>query len=384
MHPRYPAPIASDLWSPQSRANRMRDISDRYAIDAIEQGLLGGHELSDCDRWKKEILEAPLVSVDMWRDFEKGHGHEIVGFLAAYLDRLPDETHKFVHYGLTSSDLVEFDLHLAIADHANALVYIHLERIKDTLADRAMAYTSFSRAGRTHGQTAEMTDLGHQFKVFRTTLQRLIYDLRRWTDSTLIKSPGPTGNSHLRRSQGLGGTTTRESTQILPRDILSGWAADYTRVAAFLESLAMFIRLGARSEIGEFQEGAAAGRQGSSAMPGKHNPIDCEKVCGLARLARGYNLAISEVQGALWEDRDLSNSSTERVAVPDLAATVEHMAMTMVVVLRDLVINEKRITANASVWATRANHRQNEIQRTLGVGPIEASKLASEQENDHK
>lgn len=372
MHPRYSSPIAERLWSPDARAARMREISDRYAMDAINRGLLTD-PLPDSDQLalRNCFLSAPAVDVSLWEVAEKTHGHDIVGFLDAYLDRLPPEVHAYVHYGLTSSDLVEYDLHEAIREH-NSELYSALDVMWSELSAYAETYAGTLRAGRTHGQTAEITTLGHQFQVFTETLARLMEGFR-W--NLPIKSPGPVGHSALREPL----APSVRSTQIIPRDILLGWANDYLRLSNFLESLAMFIRLGSRTEIGEFHEGRAAQRQGSSAMPGKRNPIDCEKVCGLARIVRGYHLAISEVQGSLWEDRDLSNSSTERIAIPGLAATVEHMADTMLQVILELQIEETRIGQNAQHPATRANARQSAIQKQYGVGPIRASEIVREE-----
>lgn len=374
MHPRYPAPIAEQIWSPEARAARMREISDRYAIDAINKGLLNGPLPGAAQKVLRDhFTDAGPVSLSWWKTSEEKYGHEIVGFLSAYLDRLPDEVHPWVHLGLTSSDLVEYDLHEAIQEHRSRLNDETVEALEAELSSYAGVYFETLRAGRTHGQTAEVTTLGHQFRVFGGSLARLRQSGSG--DWHTTKSPGPVGNSSLRDRP----TRSITSTQIIPRDILLGWANDYLRLSNFLESLAMFIRLGSRSEIGEFREGRANQRQGSSAMPGKRNPIDCEKVCGLARIARGYHLALSEIQGSLWEDRDLSNSSTERIAVPGLAATVEHMADTMLQVILDLEIDTTQIGKNAQHPATRANARQNEIQKQYGVGPIRASEIAREE-----
>lgn len=377
MHPRYPAPIADALWSSQARAERLRFISDQYTMDAIERRLMGSISSEDVVSMCETVRGAGPVSVRCWKDAEQRHGHEIVGFLDAYLDRLPPGLHRYVHYGLTSSDLVEYDLHRAISHHAERLL-VELGLFVFQINRKKFKYEHLNRAGRTHGQTAEVTTLGHQWGVFADTLHRLRNRINIYQLNSFTKTPGPVGNSPIRFPL----LQMVNSTQIIPRDLLMEWANDYLRLALTLESIAMFIRLGARSEIGEFQEGAAANRQGSSAMPGKRNPIDSEKVCGLARIARGYHLALSEVQGSMWEERDLSNSSTERIAVPGLAATVEHMLATMLQVVQNLRVDTERIRANANDPATRANYRQNELQRINGIGPIEASRLATEMEQN--
>lgn len=380
MHPRYPAPAAERIWSTSERANRMRRISDWYALDALHKELIPLQGISIA-RAQEAILTNDPVSLRKWEAGEGQSGHEIVGFLQAYLDRLPPEVHPLIHYGLTSSDLVEFDLHVAIAEHVGAILD-RLQSLVSSLSIWESTSQDVKRAGRTHGQTAELTTLGHQFLVYEETALRLRTDLDQlFPNVSYLKTPGPVGKSPIRELP-ISGIGKIESFQIIPRDILMRWASVYLNLSQFLESLAMFIRLGARSEIGEFQEGSAKDRQGSSAMPGKRNPIDSEKVTGLARIVRGYHLALSEVGGSLWEERDLSNSSTERIAVPGLAATVEHMLTTMIDVIDNLVVNETRVLENTYSPATSANHRQNVNQRTLYVGPIEASKITKE-EDEH-
>jgi adenylosuccinate lyase len=370
MDDRYPAPLARRIWSDSARGHRMRLVADAYATEAVR----GDPDLRDPGDAILQIRRAADPSVFDWRHAELEHGHEVVGFLDAYLARLPVELHPYVHFGLTSSDLTEYDLHQAISEHAAELSK-SLFALVETLAVGASKYRELPRAGRTHGQTAEVTTLGHQYQVFYHTLRRINSDLDRVAWEAPIKSPGPTGVG-----EGvLCPWPTVPSTQILPRDFLLRWAGAYLNLSNTLETMAMFVRTGSRSEIGELREGASAQRQGSSAMPGKRNPIQSEKVCGLARIARGQFLSLAEVS-ALWEDRDLSNSSTERIAVPGLAATVEHMLATVSVVFSELVVDTDRIRANSTDQRCTMNRLQREIQLTDRVGPIQASRLATERE----
>lgn len=370
MDNRYPAPLVERLWSDTSRAHRLREVSDAYTVEALRRGLLGLRDPGWAESATATVRAAPEPSIIAWRHAEAEYGHEIVGFLDTYLARLPQELHPYVHYGLTSSDLTEYDLHSAIAAHALGLMDGLID-LMSGLAAKIGLYQALSRAGRTHGQTAEVTTLGHQLLVFYRTLERIRDDLDGVT-WVAIKSPGPTGHADI-----LCPWDTVPSTQILPRDFLLRWASTYLNLSNTLETMAMFVRLGSRSEIAEFTEGAAFKRQGSSAMPGKRNPIQSERVCGLARVARGQFLSLAEVS-ALWEDRDLSNSSTERLMVPGLASTVEHMLATVTQVFCELVIDTDRIRANSQDPCCRTNETQRKIQLQNQVGPIEASRLATE------
>lgn len=368
---RYPAPHAEKIWSDEGRISRLRHVSDEYAIRAIEKGLLGPEDWQWTQGAIQAVRGAPDPLPDAWRRREDMFGHEIVGFLGAYLDRLPADVHPYVHYGLTSSDLVEHDLHCAIAEHAREMEGLVVD-LRNLVHKMSRRYANLDRAGRTHGQLAEATTLGHQLSVFRSTLARLGSDMTN-VEQIPHKSPGPTGVSPVVTSP----WQRVPSTQIIPRDFLLRWASAYLNLSNTLETMAMFVRLGSRSEVGEFREGRAKDRQGSSAMPGKSNPIQSERVCGLARVVRGHFLSLAEVS-ALWEDRDLSNSSTERIAVPGLASTVEYMLDQVYDIFSNLEVDEVWIRENATDPRCRANERQRVIQKTQRVGPIEASRLATE------
>lgn len=371
MNNRYPAPHADRMWSPEAKIDRWKQITDDYIEDAIEQDLLGYVPSFNGNSFREVRGLVPAPEPEFVQQAEREHGHEIVGFLDAYSVVLPFEFHPFMHYGLTSSDLTEYDLHRAASEHAGALQALVIQ-LRKAIEHRIIRHINVPRAGRTHGQTAETTNLGHQFGVFHDAINNLDADLAIWAVQYPVKSPGPTGVSAVGRER----NRATPSTQVIHRDYLLSWACLYLRLGNILDSIATFVRLGARSEIGELSEGAAKARVGSSAMPGKRNPIDSERVSGLARVVRGSFLALSEVSN-LWEDRDLSNSSTERIEVPQLAATVEYMTRTMTEVLRNLQVDTDRIAQNLTDPRTRANLLQCEIQKTQRVGPLEASRIAA-------
>lgn len=370
---RYRAPAAADIWDEQSRLARLSRITATYAVLAAKSGVFWPRDSDDAEDAVAFFTSLPSPTVDRVAAAEQRHGHEIVGFLDAYLELVPSAYRPLVHYGLTSSDLTEYDLFHAIRDHARGLAAL-VHALVVVLGDRATEHDGLARAGRTHGQTAERTSLSHQLRVFRDEFAYLRDQIEEYTDSTPFKTPGPVGYSPIRQPPP--DLRVIRSTQVIPRTHLIEWAALYLRLSNALETLATFIRLGARSEIGEFAEGAADARQGSSAMPGKRNPIESERVCGLARIARGYFSALAEVSG-LWEDRDLSNSSTERIAVRSLAETAEFMLGTMTRVVTDLQVDRVRMLENAADPATRANTNQNEYQLLHRVGPIEASRAVA-------
>lgn len=370
MYERYPAPAADEVWSQESRIERLRTITDAFALARADKDGRSGALAA-------ALALTPSPKPSEWAEKEREHGHEIVGFLDAYLAYVPRPLHHYFHFGLTSSDLTEYDLHRAVQRHTMSLRLrvSNLIRVMEELQSR---YRDTPRAGRTHGQTAELTFFGHQIEVYSHPLDRINEAMYSILGKTLpAKSPGPTGWSSYWNENEPAGRESVPSTQIIPRDHLIEWMMLYQRLALALENLALFVRCGARSEIGELYEGAE--RKGSSAMPGKRNPIDSEKVCGLARVARGYFLAIMESY-SLWEDRDLSNSSAERISVRGLASVVEHMTDTMIKVMSNLGVDVSRMYRNQKDPATRANQRQTDMQEKECVGPIVASRMVEEEQ----
>jgi adenylosuccinate lyase len=370
MHPRYPAPLAEDIFSDEQKVEAWRRITDAYAVSSIKE--LERNNSATQEDLIRRLYDRHTPTAEAVRTREAAMGHDVVAFISLYTEDMSGDLKRHIHRGLTSSDLVELSHHTAMFKHASMLA-LRVEKLIATLGRWEMQGTA--RIGRTHGQIASVTTLGHQMRVHQDVLHRLVWELRQ--HETLIKTPGPTGFSPWvmgrgrRVTQALKGRLV-PSTQVIPRDYQIEWAAIYLRLAVVLENLALQVRLGSRSDVGDLREGATANRVGSSAMPHKKNPIDSEKVCGLARVARGYFMTIAE-GGALWEERDLTNSSMERIAVPDLAAVVEHMLDTMTLVMSNLEFRpDRNDLTRAAVWS---NLMQTYLQEVCSIGSIEASQV---------
>lgn len=337
----------------------------------------------NADVYKDAIDLLGLPTLHQITEREKITGHDVVAFISLIEDQCSELIRPLLHYGLTSSDLVDNGHFMALAEHARWM----LPRIA-VLTHRMHKFAGAStlRAGRTHGQLADPTSWAWQMKVQSQVFDEIYGDLMTLANDVPWKSAGPTG--HGRFNRGADSMVVSRlnfelsvsfrlvpSTQVIPRDYQLRWAAVYLRLSCALENLALQVRLGSRSDVAEVREGGAEERVGSSAMPHKKNPIDSEKVCGLARVARGYFSAIAETV-ALWEDRDLTNSSLERVAIPDLAGTVEYMLGTMNTVMEHLVFDHARalqnMEANPVVWSAVM---QTLAQKHFGMGPIAAGRF---------
>lgn len=304
--------------------------------------------------------------------------HDVVAFLSLVEERIPQPWRQYLHYGMTSSDLVENAHHRMLHEHLVRL------RLKWAALHNAVGKTipwdasvgapmGVPRPGRTHGQLAEPTSWNNQMNAWSYGSYNILVDANRLaTVLQISKTVGPTGNSLLRTdSPGY----AVPSTQVIPRDFQLGWATIYLRLACQMENLALLVRTGSRAEVGEVREGRLVTQVGSSAMPHKRNPILSEKVCGLARIARGLFSAIAESTGALWDDRDISNSSVERVAIPDLAHTVEHMIDTMLEVITKIELDTDRMMLNAKNPECWTSVIQGLVQKHANIGPVEAGTM---------
>lgn len=379
---RYQAPAAAHAFGGENRYKRFFTITRAYMIARLIVMERDDPNIN-ADAYREAIDMLTMPTLHQMEEREKQTGHDVVALISLIEDQCDELIKPLLHYGLTSSDLVDNGHFQALAEHMTGM----LPRIA-VLSDRMHKFAPqrTDRAGHTHGQIADMTSWNWQMKVHSQVFDEIYADMLTVCRDVPWKSAGPVGHTQFTRGVDsiivanmtmMFGYNFRivPSTQVIPRDYQLRWAALYLRLACALENLALQVRLGSRAEIAEVREGGAEERVGSSAMPHKKNPIDSEKVCGLARVARGHFSAIAE-STALWEDRDLTNSSLERVAVPDLAATVEHMLTTMGRVMERLVFDERQallnIHAYPEVWSATM---QTLAQKHFRMGPIEAGQF---------
>lgn len=359
MHDRYPADVAWHTFHPDNTIRLWADITCKYAAPLLET-----------DAQHAALKNAAVPSALAVRTAEGTFGHEVVAFLHLFTMRLPDDVKRHIHVGLTSSDLVDYALFRQMRDHARDMAGA-IRTLRDVLNESGKDLGP--RAGRTHGQLAAPTSWNHQMRVIAAVLNDLANEINKYANDHFMKWPGPTGHTPP-RIQWLDRVWLVPSTQVVPRDYVLRWAALYLRLSCQLENLALQVRLASRSDVREVREGATDERVGSSSMPTKKNPISSEKVCGLARVVRGQFMALAE-EVALWEDRDLTNSSTERITIPDMAATVEHMLTTMLKVTEQLVFNEGRMHHTFAKAVVHVAAAQSLLQTEVGMGPVEAGDL---------
>ena len=287
--------------------------------------------------------------------YEEKTKHEFVAFLTHLHERLEhykdDEILKNIHYGLTSSDVIDTAFNLQLR-HSCGEVSTKLYDLKRKLSTLTKSLNDVKTIGRTHGKHAEIMDFKTRFELFEAELMHARYFLNLSTENLYGQLTGPVGTSSYVDPEAAKKTLEELSidpapitTQVIPRFYSTTIMYSLTLLASAMERMATQIRLMSVNEINEVQEGFSIGQAGSSAMPHKKNPISSEKICGLARVVKNNYLTILD-NNNLWFERDMSHSSVERIVWPQSFHIVCHMLTTMADVLENLVINYDNISSN--------------------------------------
>ena len=279
--------------------------------------------------------------------------HDVIAFLSAWADNtVPRSAAAYVHFGMTSSDLLDTALAVALTE-ATDLLLARATALVAALREHGLAHRDTVRAGRTHGIHAEPDVWGHRVADFAFAVARCRDRLRRTRDSVAVgKLSGPVGTYsnidpaiEARVLPELGLRAADVSTQVVFRDGIAEWVSVLALLASACEAVALEVRHGQRTEVRELAEAFTAGQKGSSAMPHKRNPARSERICGLARLVRGYVTPVMEGM-ALWHERDISHSSVERVALPDAAQLTDYLLDQTTRLIGGLTVDAARMRAN--------------------------------------
>ncbi len=322
---RYTRPEMADLWSEQNQFQAWLDVELAACAAWAEVGVIPQEDVALL--YRNASFEVARI-----HEIEKTTRHDVVAFTRAVSESLGAEK-KWVHYGLTSSDVVDTAWSYRLKQ-ANGLLLEALDHLLEVLAARAREDKYTLMMGRTHGIHAEPTTLGLKLALFYAEMQR---NRERFVEAAegvrVGKLSGAVGTfAHIPPDverltcEKLGLAPAPISTQVLQRDRHAHYLAVLALVGATLEKMAVEVRHLQRSEVGEVEEAFGRGQKGSSSMPHKRNPVGSENITGCARLLRGYMVAAYE-NVALWHERDISHSSVERVILPD-ATTILHYALT--------------------------------------------------------
>ncbi len=350
MIPRYTLPEMEAIWSEEGKYRSWVAVEFAVLEAQLELGVVPPEAREALAR--KDHVDFALLSRRA-REIEQDVNHDVIAFLWALEEQL-GPAGRWVHYGLTSSDVVDTAFSLRI-QQAGKLLLRAFDTYLEALKRRALEEKHTLIMGRTHGMYAEPTSLGLKFLSFyaegirhRQALAEALEGLRVGKLSGAVGTYAFTSPEVEKRALAkLGLAVEPVSTQILPRDRHARLLTTLALAGGGLERLAVEIRLLQRTEVGELEEPFTARQRGSSAMPHKRNPIRSERLAGLSRLLRGYALPAMENQ-ALWHERDISHSSVERVIVPDATHVLYYMLNLAHRVVEGLVVHRERIRENLS------------------------------------
>lgn len=333
-----------EIWSDQNKFQKWLEVELAACKAHVELG-----NLSEADY--NTIKEKANFTVERILEIESEIHHDVIAFLTNVAEYIGPES-RFVHMGLTSTDVVDTALSLQIQD-AGIQLLTDIDALLDALKKQAKAHKYTLQMGRTHGVHAEPTTFGLKLAVWVSEMTRNKSRLEDAIETLKFgKVSGAVGNyAHMPPKleelvcTELGLKPAPASTQTLQRDRHAQFMTTLAIIAGSLEKMATEIRALQKTEFNEVQEPFSKKQKGSSAMPHKKNPIICERVTGLARVIRGYALTSLENQ-ALWHERDISHSSTERVIIPDATTALDYMFSLMTKVIDGMVINEEQMKEN--------------------------------------
>jgi adenylosuccinate lyase len=299
----------------------------------------------------KVIEKKAAFDVERINEIEAEVNHDVIAFLTSVSEFVGEEA-KYLHYGMTSSDMLDTALALTLK-RASAIIDKKIGLALRQIKALALKHRKTPCMGRTHGVLAEPTSVGLKFAVWYTELNRRRETFRKAADGVAVgKISGAVGNFanvdpkiEAEVCLRLKLRPAEVSTQVVQRDRHAEYLSSLALLGSSMEKFATEIRNLQRTEIGEMAEGFTKGQKGSSAMPHKKNPITAERICGIARLLRGYALAGME-NVPLWHERDIAHSSVERVILPDATTIADYGLQKFNEVLRGLVIDPKRMMEN--------------------------------------
>ncbi len=351
MIPRYTRKKMAAVWEPENRFRNWLRI-EIYACEAMSR--LGWVPPSAL----KEIQEKAGFTVSRIEEVEKRVKHDVIAFLTTVSERVGPAA-RYLHLGLTSSDILDTSLAMQLAEAAD-LLDADLKAFLEVLKRRAFEHRKTPMIGRTHGMHAEPITFGLKLALWYAEMERNRQRLRRARERIAVgKISGAVGTfAHLSpeveayvcRKCGL--RPEPISNQIVQRDRHAEFFTTLALIAASLEKIALEIRHLQRTEVSEAEEPFTEGQKGSSAMPHKRNPIGAENINGLARVMRGNALASLE-DVALWHERDISHSSVERVIGPDSTILLDYML--------------DRITRLVDQWVVYPENMKANLERTRGM-----------------
>ncbi|MEV5530163.1 adenylosuccinate lyase [Streptomyces prunicolor] len=386
---RYSRPEMAEIWSPETRFATWVRVEVLASQAQVLVGAVPQEALADIQR-------APVPTAGRIAEIEKERDHEVLSFLAAFCEELPEDSARWVHLGMTSYDLVDTALGHTLARGADLLLDA-VRRLRRVLVDRAVEHWDTVCIGRTHGVHAEPTTFGHKLAGFAFAIDRSARRLHAAREAvavgTISGSVGtyalidPFVEKFVCGELGLG--VEQAPSQVVARDRHAQLVQAIATLGACVEQIALELRLLQRTEVREVEERRTVAYQGSSAMPHKRNPTTSERLCGLARLLRGHAAAMLE-DVALWHERDLAHQSVERVVLPDSMLLGHYQVTAATELVENMEVFPDRMRANvdhtnglALSSAVLADLLQDGLEREKAYRTVQAAANRSIETGEH-
>ncbi len=335
------------IWSLQNKFQKWLDVEIAVCEVHSEDGIIPPDAL-------EQIKSKAAFTVERVNEIEKTTDHDVIAFTTNLAENIGAAA-RFVHYGLTSSDVVDTANALLLKEACDILL-AKIDQLLPVLERRAFEFKETPQIGRTHGIHAEPTSFGLVWALWYSETQRNRERLVRAKDAVAVgKISGAVGAfAHLspdveeRVCAKLGLKAADVSTQVIQRDRYAEYLCTLAIIASTLEKMALQVRHWQRTEVREAQEKFKTGQKGSSAMPHKRNPILSERICGMARTVRANSIVGLE-NVALWHERDISHSSAERIVLPDSSATLDYILAKTTSLLDTLIVYPENMLKNLNL-----------------------------------
>lgn len=344
---RYTRPEMGQIWSEENKLKTWLEVE----LAVLEVQAKHGIVPADIPQKVKAKARFDLKRVQV---IEQGVKHDVIAFLTNLSENIGPEA-RYLHFGMTSSDVLDSALSLQVKQ-ATAILVKDLDELIESLRQKAIEYKNTLMVGRSHGVHAEPTTFGLKmalfFAEFRRARGRIIQAQEQMNVGKISGAVGTFANIDPQIEEEalalLGLKPDPISTQIVQRDRHAFYMATLAVIAGSLEKLATELRLLQKTETLEVEECFEPGQKGSSAMPHKRNPITCERIAGLARVIRGNAQAAFENQ-ALWHERDITHSSVERIIFPDSTILLDYMMAQMTRVIKNLTVHKDNMRFNLEI-----------------------------------
>jgi len=341
---RYTLPKMKAIWEPQNRFSKWLQVEVLVCEAMAREGMIPQESVEN-------IKKKAGFSVERIQQIEEEVKHDVIAFLTNLEEHIGPDA-RFIHLGLTSSDILDTALALQLRE-AMLIIIEDVRSLLAVLKERAFEHKNTVMIGRSHGIHAEPITFGLKLAVWYGEMQRNLKRLEQALEvisyGKISGAVGTFANIPPQIEQyvcdHLGLKPARISTQIIQRDRHAQYFTALALLAGSMEKIAVEIRHLQRTEVGEVEEAFAAGQKGSSAMPHKKNPVGSENISGLVRLVRSNSIAAME-NVPLWHERDISHSSVERVIAPDSTILVDYMLNRLTRMIKNLVVNKERMSKN--------------------------------------